>query len=61
MPLWYGASDALTHKIMKAYYASDEEELMQKLHIDFRRVRERYVGHPLEDRNIWGVKQKGGT
>lgn len=59
VPLWYGASTALTRKIMSSYSASDEEELMRKLHIDFRRVREKYIGPPLEDKNIWGVIRKG--
>ncbi len=59
VPLWYGASDTLTQKIINYYSASDEEDLMRRLHIDFRRVREKYVGPPLEGRNIWGVKRKG--
>jgi uroporphyrinogen decarboxylase len=59
VPLWYGASEGLTDKIMKAYSATDEEDLMRKLHIDFRRVREQYVGPPLGDKTIWGVKREG--
>lgn len=32
---------------------------MQRLNIDFRRVHERYVGPPLGQKNIWGVKRAG--
>jgi len=59
VPLWYGASDGLTQKLMKKLGASDEEDLMQKLHIDFRRVKERYVGPPLGSKNFWGVERHG--
>jgi len=59
VPLWYGASEGLTSKLMSKCGVSDEEALMKRLHIDFRRVRERYVGTPLGNKSFWGV-QRGG-
>jgi len=59
VPLWYGASDGLTRKLMKKLGASDEEDLMRKLHIDFRRVKERYAGPLLGSKNFWGVERHG--
>jgi uroporphyrinogen decarboxylase len=59
VPLWYGASEGLTAKLISECGVSSEEELMRRLHIDFRRVRERYVGPPLENRSFWGVKRDG--
>ena len=58
-PLWYGASEGLTASLMRECGCSDEESLMRRLHIDFRRVHERYVGPELRDRTIWGVKRGG--
>ena len=52
VPLWYGASDKLTAKLVRKCGVSDEEELMQRLHIDFRRVRERYIGPELGDKTF---------
>ena len=45
--LWYGAADGLTHRLMAACGVPDEEALMRRLHIDFRRVHARYAGPPL--------------
>ncbi|MFA6470468.1 MAG: uroporphyrinogen decarboxylase family protein [Candidatus Latescibacterota bacterium] len=65
VPLWYGASQALTEKICEAAGSGDEEALMQRLHIDFRRVRQDYIGPSLsgeEDgrsKNFWGVLRGG--
>jgi uroporphyrinogen decarboxylase len=59
VPLWYGASEGLTAKLITECGVSSEEELMRRLHIDFRRVRESYVGPPLKNRSFWGV-QRGG-
>ncbi len=59
VPLWYGASDRLTAKLIKECCVSDEESLMKRLHIDFRRVRERYVGPPLGNKSFWGVERGG--
>ncbi len=59
VPLWYGASEGLTAGLIRECNVSGEEELMRRLHIDFRRVREIYTGPPLEDRNFWGVKRAG--
>ncbi len=59
VPLWYGAADGLTHRLMAACGVPDEEALMRRLRIDFRRVHARYVGPPLGNRNIWGVERGG--
>lgn len=59
VPLWYGASDELTAKLIKKCGVSTEEELMQRLHIDFRRVHERYIGPDLGDKTYWGVQREG--
>ena len=50
VPLWYGASDELTAKLITKCGVSNEEELRQSLHIDFRCVPERYVGPDLHDK-----------
>lgn len=60
VPLWYGASDALTSRLMRETGTPDEEALMQRLHIDFRRVHERYIGPELGTKNYWGVERGGG-
>ncbi len=60
VPLWYGASDALTARLMNECRAADEEELMHSLHIDFRRVHERYAGPALVNKTYWGVERGGG-
>ena len=44
VPLWYGASEGLTNSLMGRCQVADAEALMQRLHIDFRRVHARYVG-----------------
>ncbi len=59
VPLWYGASEGLTSALMRECGVKDEEALMRRLHIDFRRVHERYVGPSLGTRNIWGVERGG--
>ena len=60
VPLWYGASDGLTARLTQQCNVPDEEALMQRLHIDFRRVHERYVGPQLGTKNYWGVERGGG-
>jgi len=59
VPLWYGASDALTAHLMRDCQAPDEEALMQRLHIDFRRVHARYVGPNFGMKTYWGVERGG--
>ena len=65
VPLWYGASEALTRGLIRTCGVADEEALMQRLHIDFRRVHERYVGPELPEnpdgtrRTFWGVLRAG--
>ncbi|MFQ6130489.1 MAG: uroporphyrinogen decarboxylase family protein [Armatimonadota bacterium] len=59
VPLWYGASEGLTARLVERCGVADEEALMQRLLIDFRRVRERYVGPPLGNCNMWGVERGG--
>lgn len=65
VPLWYGADPTVTATLMRMTGACDEEALMQRLHIDFRRVRERYAGPPLPTRpdgsrlSYWGVWRGG--
>lgn len=65
VPMWYGADDRVTEKLMRLTGSVDEEALMRRLHIDFRRVRERYVGPPLDTfsdgsrENFWGVRRSG--
>ncbi|MCL4506398.1 MAG: uroporphyrinogen decarboxylase family protein [Chloroflexi bacterium] len=60
VPLWYGASDALTARLMQQCNVSHEEALMQRLHIDFRRVHERYIGPDLGAKTYWGIERGGG-
>lgn len=65
VPLWYGASDELTAQLMAATGTPDEEALMRRLHIDFRRVRQEYIGpdQPVSQeghfKNVWGVERAG--
>lgn len=59
VPLWYGAAEGLTSRLIERCAVADEEALMQRLHIDFRRVRERYVGPDAGRRNFWGVDRGG--
>lgn len=59
VPLWYGAADGLTRRLMALTGAPDEERLMERLHIDFRRVRERYIGPDLKGRTVWGIERGG--
>jgi uroporphyrinogen decarboxylase len=59
VPLWYGASDALTKSLVRECRVADGEALMDRLHIDFRRVKERYVGPDLKGDTIWGVRRSG--
>ncbi len=59
VPLWYGAAEGLTARLVRRCGVRDEEGLMQRLHVDFRRVHERYVGPALGARNIWGVERAG--
>lgn len=59
VPLWYGASEGFTRALMALCNCKTEEALMRRLHIDFRRVRERYVGPELGTKNIWGVERGG--
>lgn len=60
VPLWYGASEALTAHLMRECDVPDEEALMRRLHIDFRRVHARYVGPDLGTKTFWGVERAGG-
>jgi len=59
VPLWYGAADELTRGLIERCGVADEEALMERLHIDFRRVRDQYVGPELGTRNFWGVDRGG--
>ena len=65
VPLWYGSAVELTEALQRYTGTPDEEGLMQRLHIDFRRVRERYVGPPLREfpdgsrENFCGVRRAG--
>ena len=64
-PMWYGAAPEVTQTLMHMLGAESEEALMQRLHIDFRRVRERYAGPELRVRadgsrqSFWGVDRIG--
>lgn len=59
VPLWYGAAEGLTARLIRTCGVADEEALMRRLHIDFRRVHARYVGPDLGRKNIWGVERCG--
>ncbi len=65
VPLWYGASQELTGILCKTTGVPDEEALMKRLHIDFRRVRQEYAGPEPPRRedgrfvNFWGVERGG--
>ena len=65
VPLWYGASQGLTEKLCAVTGAVNEEALMRRLHIDFRRVRQDYTGPELpvygDERFVtfWGVERGG--
>jgi len=59
VPLWFGASEGLTKRLIRKCGVSSEEDLMKRLHIDFRRVRERYIGPPLGDKSFWGIHRGG--
>jgi uroporphyrinogen decarboxylase len=59
VPLWYGASQGLTARLMQECGVPDEEALMRALHIDFRRVHERYVGPDLGNKTYWGIERGG--
>lgn len=59
VPLWYGASEALTAHLMRECHVADEEALMNRLHIDFRRVHERYIGPNLGTKTYWGIERGG--
>ncbi len=65
VPLWYGADPSVTENLQRILRQESEEALMQRLHIDFRRVRERYVGPELKvnpdgsRQSWWGVDRIG--
>ncbi len=59
VPLWYGAAEGLTARVAALCGVPDEEALMRRLGIDFRRVHARYVGPELGRRTIWGVARAG--
>lgn len=65
VPLWYGAAPEVTETLMQMCGVGDEEALMRRLHIDFRRVREVYKGPELPTlpdgrrRSFWGVWRAG--
>lgn len=66
LPMWYGAEPGTTANTMQYLGVDSEEELMQKLSIDFRTIRPRYVGPELrrwEDgrfETYWGLIRGGG-
>jgi uroporphyrinogen decarboxylase len=66
LPMWYGAEPALTKKIAAYMGVSSEEEVLKRLGADFRTIRPRYVGPPLERnadgtfRTVWGILRGGG-
>jgi uroporphyrinogen decarboxylase len=59
VPLWYGAAPGLTARLAQLCGVADEEALMRRLGIDFRRVAARYVGPELGNRSFWGVERGG--
>jgi uroporphyrinogen decarboxylase len=59
VPLWYGAAASLTERLLRQCRVADEEALMRRLGIDFRRVHMRYVGPDLGGRTIWGIRRGG--
>ncbi|HEY3290645.1 MAG TPA: uroporphyrinogen decarboxylase family protein [Anaerolineae bacterium] len=59
VPLWYGASEELTRHLMRECRVADEEALMERLHIDFRRVHERYIGPNFGTKTYWGIERGG--
>ena len=66
LPMWYGAEPALSQKIMKYLGEENEEGMLRALGADFRTIRPRYIGPPL-DRNsdgtfktVWGILRGGG-
>ena len=65
VPLWYGASEALTQKLCSITASENREKLFEKLHIDFRRVRDEYAGPDLpvyddgRSKTHWGILRGG--
>ncbi len=65
VPLWYGAAEGLTRKLCAATGCADEEALMQRLHVDFRRIHQRYTGPETPELDegrfitFWGVVRGG--
>ncbi len=65
VPLWYGASAELTRRLCTQTGSRNEEQLLQRLHIDFRRVRQEYIGpelsqyHDGRSTSFWGVVRGG--
>jgi len=66
LSMWYGAEPDLTDKIMNLIQASDYEEMLKMLQVDFRTVRPKYIGPELkryEDGTfdtVWGIRRGGG-
>lgn len=66
LPMWYGAEPDLTDKLMKLLEVDSYEQLLQKLEVDFRTIRPRYVGPPLQRYadgtfdTMWGIRRGGG-
>ena len=60
VPLWFGAAPGLVEKLTAACGVTDEEALLDRLHVDFRRVHARWFGPDLAGANLWGV-QRGGS
>ena len=61
VPLWYGATDAVTNRLMRLCGVDDEEALMRRMRIDFRRVHERYSGPELPVRDDGNHERSKGN
>jgi uroporphyrinogen decarboxylase len=65
VPLWFGASAGLARKLCETLGTADAEELDRRLHIDFRRIRQEYIGPSLPTQSngntvsFWGVERGG--
>ena len=65
VPMWYGAAEGLTERLIRHTGAASEEDLMARLNIDFRRVHQEYIGPAISERGdgrfvtFWGVERGG--
>jgi uroporphyrinogen decarboxylase len=65
LPMWYGAEPDTTKNVQYLTNTNSEDELMQKLDIDFRTIRPRYIGPELKRYldgtfdTMWGIKRGG--